>query len=218
VQVGNDGRVYVSDTGNALLRMIDQQGIIRRIAGSTLADPGGNGGPPLSAALGTEVFRTAHGPEGSIYVTSRFDHTVRAIAPTIAGDFSGQPRVPSRDGTELYRFSAEGRHLDTTRASDGALLYSFGYDAAGRLTTVTDGAGQMTEIERDPEGNPTRIIAPSGEETLIDTVDGYASTFIGPTGEETELGYDEGGLLTRVIDASGVEHSYAYDADGRLLP
>jgi uncharacterized protein RhaS with RHS repeats len=42
--------------------------------------------------------------------------------------------------------------------------------------------------------------------------------FIGPTGEETELGYDEGGLLTQMIDASGVEHTYIYDADGRLIP
>jgi YD repeat-containing protein len=36
-------------------------------------------------------------------------------------------------------------------------------------------------------------------------------------GLETELGYDAGGLLTHMVDASGAEHTYAYDADGRLL-
>jgi YD repeat-containing protein len=36
-------------------------------------------------------------------------------------------------------------------------------------------------------------------------------------GAETELDYDAGGLLTHMVDASGAEHTYAYDADGRLL-
>jgi YD repeat-containing protein len=219
VTVSADGRVLISDPGNGLLRMVDQQGIIRRIAGSTLADPAGNGGPPLGAALGTTVFRTAQALDGSMYVTTRFNHTVRVVRPNIAGDFAGQARVPSRDGTEIYRFSAEGRHLDTTSASTGQLRYTFGYDAEGRLTSVTDGAGQTTLIERDPEGNPTKITAPLGEETLLDTNgDGYVSAFIGPMGDETELEYDDGGLLTHLVDASGVEHTYAYDADGRLLP
>jgi YD repeat-containing protein len=219
VTVGGDGRVFISDTANGLLRMVDQQGIIRRVAGSTIADPAGNGGPPLSAALGTDVFRTALGPDGSMYVTARFNHTVRVIAPNIAGDFAGQARVPSRDGTEMYRFSAEGRHLDTTSTSTGALLYSFGYDSAGRLTSVTDGAGRTTHIERDAEGNPTRITAPLGEETLLDTNgDGYVSAFVGPAGEETEVSYDEGGLVTHITDVNGADHTYSYDADGRLLP
>jgi YD repeat-containing protein len=219
VSVGTDGRVFISDTANGLLRLVDQQGIIRRIAGSTLADPSGNGGPPLLAALGTDSFRTSIGPDGAVYVTARFNHTLRVIAPNIAGDFAGQARVPSRDGTEIYRFSAEGRHLDTTSASNGALLFSFGYDSAGRLTSVTDGAGATTQIERDADGTPTKIIAPLGEETLLDTNgDGYVAAFLGPAGEETELGYDEGGLLTHMVDASGTEHTYSYDADGRLLP
>jgi YD repeat-containing protein len=217
VSVSADGRVFISDTGNGLLRMVDQQGIIRRVAGSTLADPSGNGGPPLSAALGTDVFRTALAPDGAMYVTARFNHTARVVRPNILGDFAGQARVP--DGAEIYRFSAEGRHLDTTSASTGALRYTFGYDAEGHLTSVTDAAGQATLIERDEQGNPTKITAPLGEETLLDTNgNGYMSAFIGPMGDETELGYDEGGLLTHVVDASGVEHTYTYDADGRLMP
>jgi YD repeat-containing protein len=219
VTVRSDGRVYIGDTGNAQIRMVDQQGIIRRIAGLGTGPAAGNGGPPLLAALGLGVVRSIIGPDGSMFVTSRADHTVRVVRPNIAGEFAGQALVPSPSGTELYRFAADGRHLDTTIASTGAVVYSFGYDSAGRLASVSDAAGQATQIERDSEGNPTRIIAPLGEETLLDTNgDGYVSTLIAPDGQETEFAYDAEGLLTHMVDASGGEHNFAYDADGRLLP
>jgi YD repeat-containing protein len=219
VSVGSDGRVYIGDNGNSQIRMVDQQGIIRRVAGLAPGTSGGNGGPPLLAALGVGVVRSVLGPDGSMFITSRANHTVRVVRPTIPGDFAGQAIVPSPDGTEVYRFAADGRHLETTMASSGAVAYSFGYDSAGRLVSVTDAAGHATQIERDPEGNPTRIIAPLGQETLLDTNgDGYVSTLITPEGQETELGYDDEGLLTHMVDASGGEHSFAYDAHGRLLP
>jgi YD repeat-containing protein len=44
------------------------------------------------------------------------------------------------------------------------------------------------------------------------------STLIAPDGQETEFARDEEGLLTHMVDASGGEHTFAYDADGRLLP
>ena len=217
VFVGADGRVFIGDNGNAQIRMVDQQGIIRRVAGTTTTNVSGNGGSPLLASLGTGVVRSALGPDGAMYVTARNNHTLRVIRPTIAGDFSGEALVPSLDGTELYRFAADGRHLATTVLATGELEYEFGYDADGRLVSVTDLDGNVTSIERDDEGNPTRIIAPGGEQTQVDTIDGYASTFIGPNGEETDLSYAAGGLLARVVDAAGVEHTFAYDANGGLL-
>lgn len=218
VAVGPDGRVVIGDSGNSLLRMVDQQGIIRRVAGSTTGGVNGNGGPPLLAQLGPGVLRSITAPDGTMFVTARSNHTVRVVRPSIGGDFLAEAIVPSPNGAEIYRFSAEGRHLDTASSSTGALTRTFGYDPAGRLTSVTDGAGNTTQIERDAAGNPTRITAPLGEETLLDTDPrGYLSTLVEPDGSETELGYDEGGLLTHIVDESGVERTYAYDADGRLI-
>ncbi|HTV24843.1 MAG TPA: hypothetical protein VMG12_39390, partial [Polyangiaceae bacterium] len=218
VFVGYDGRVVVGDSGNALLRMVDQQGIIRRIAGNGTGSAAGDGGSPLLALLGSGVLRSANAFDGTMYVTSRANHTVRVVRPSIGGDFMAEAFVPSPGGGEVYHFSATGRHLDTTNASTGAVIRSFGYDAAGRLTSVTEGASQVTLIERDAAGNPTKITAPLGGETLLDTdAEGYLSTLVGPSGAETELDYDAGGLLTHMVDASGAEHTYAYDADGQLL-
>jgi YD repeat-containing protein len=218
VFVGPDGRVLIGDTGNAQVRMVDQQGIIRRVAGTNANNAAGNGGSPLNAGLGVGVVRSTIGPDGTMFITSRSTHTVRVVRPTIAGDFSGQAIVPSPSGSEVYRFDADGRHLETTSAANGALLYSFGYDSAKRLVSVTNSAGGVTVIERDEDGNPTRIIAPSGEETLLDTnALGYVTNLVGPDGAESELGYDAGGLLTSSVDPSGATHTYTYDADGRLL-
>jgi YD repeat-containing protein len=218
VSVGPNGRVVIGDSGNGQLRMVDQQGVIRRIAGNGSGAVNGNGGPPLLALLGPGVVRSTTAPDGTLFVTARSNHTLRVVRPSIGGDFLAEAFVPSPDGTEIYHFSADGRHLDTASASSGVHTTTFGYDAAGRLTSVADAAGQLTVIERDAAGNPTLITAPLGEETLLDTdVEGYLSTLVGPDGAETELGYDAGGLLTHMVDASGAEHTYEYDADGRLL-
>jgi RHS Repeat len=43
---------------------------------------------------------------------------------------------------------------------------------------------------------------------LIDTYrDGYVSAFVGPAGEQTDLQYDDGGLLTHIVDPSGAVHT-----------
>src|SRR5690606_27253746 len=194
------------------------QGIIRRIVGSSTGSVIGNGGPPLLARLGPGVVRSAIAPDGTLYVTARSNHTVRAVRPSIAGDFLEEALVPSPDGAEIYRFSASGVHLDTSDASTGHVIRTFGYDPSGRLVTVTDAAGETTLIERDDDGNPIRIVAPLGEETLLDTdPDGYLSLLVGPDGSEIELTYEGDGLLTHRVDESGVVRTFEYDADGALL-
>jgi YD repeat-containing protein len=218
VSVGTDGRVYIGDTGNAQIRMVDQQGIIRRLAGTVGGNASGNGGSPLTAMLGSGVVRSVIGPDGAMFVTSRNNHTVRVVKPSIVGDFAGEAVIPSPDGTQLYRFGADGRHLETRTASSGALVYSFEYDGDGHLIAASDATGHTTLIERDEDGNPIRIVAPLGEETILDTdAEGYVSTFVAPNGDETALTYSADGLLTRRLDPSGSEHTYSYDVDGRLL-
>ena len=41
----------------------------------------------------------------------------------------------------------------STSPLTGATLFSFGYDSAGRLASITDGDGNMTTIERNSNGN-----------------------------------------------------------------
>jgi YD repeat-containing protein len=215
VTVGSDGRVYVGDNGNALIRMVDPTGIIRRVVGATTNAISGDGGSPLLANLGPGNIRTALGPDGALYTTARTNNTLRVVRPAVRESSAGELLVPSDDGSETYRFDANGRHLDTRQTAGGTLRYSFGYDAAGRLISVSN-AGQVLQIERDAGGRPTRLLAASGEQTLLETDEnGYLSRMTPPLGAQVQLDYDALGRLVQRQDGTG-SHDYGYDAEGRL--
>jgi RHS repeat-associated protein len=214
-----DGRVMVGDNGNLVLRLIDPKGIIRRFAGagSSVNGAAGDGGAPLAAGLGAGNLRPAFGPDGSVFITSRNNQTIRRIRPTLDGNFAAELLVPSEDGREIYRFDASGRHLETLHALTGGVLYSFGYDAEGRLTQIVDGDGNQTLIEHDAEGRPAHILAPFGQDTALETDgNGYLSHITAPSGAQTQLSYDELGQLLGKVDPRGGQHSFSYDAMGRL--
>ena len=80
----------------------------------------------------------------------------RRSCPVSHSDFA----IPSSDGNQVYQFNALGRHLRTLDALTGVALYTFAYDPAGQLASVTDRDGLVTRIERDAAGNPTAIIRP----------------------------------------------------------
>lgn len=86
------GNLYFADTANNLIRMIDTQGIVHRVAGQPPpagAGYAGDGGPALQATLNHPVD-IALADDGTMYFTDVSNHCVRAIAPdktirTVAG-------------------------------------------------------------------------------------------------------------------------------------
>ena len=89
------GNLYFADVANDLIRMIDTQGIVHRVAGSPpqngIAQPGyaGDGGPARDAKINHPID-LALGGDGTIYFSDVYNHCVRAIAPdhtirTVAG-------------------------------------------------------------------------------------------------------------------------------------
>jgi DNA-binding beta-propeller fold protein YncE len=89
------GNLYFADTTNDLIRMIDAQGIVHRVAGVAPVNGvpqkgyAGDGGPATSALLNHPVD-LALGDDGTLYFSDVYNHCVRAIAPdrtirTVAG-------------------------------------------------------------------------------------------------------------------------------------
>jgi RHS repeat-associated protein len=117
----------------------------------------------------------------------------------------------------VYVFDARGRHLRTLEALTGALRHRFDYDTQGRLSSITDGDGLMTRVERDVEGKPVAIVAPHGQRTRL-TLDarGYLASTTNPADETVHVTHSPDGLLTTMRDARGGLHTYAYDDMGRL--
>jgi DNA-binding beta-propeller fold protein YncE len=90
-----EGNLYFADTSNHMVRMIDTDGIVHRVAGQPPVDgvaqrgTEGDGGPALDAFLNHPVD-LALGDDGTLYIADVNNHCVRAIDPsgiidTVAG-------------------------------------------------------------------------------------------------------------------------------------
>lgn len=89
IAIDGEDRIYIADTGNHVVRMIDTDGVIYTIAGTGRPGYDGDGGPAASAQLDTPSD-VAVGPNGIIYVADTNNHAVRRIRPdgiidTVAG-------------------------------------------------------------------------------------------------------------------------------------
>ncbi len=130
----------------------------------------------------------------------------------------GTFRVPAPDGSEIYLFSAEGRHLETLEAYTGELVYRFHYDAFDQLFEIEDRYGEKVTIERDPAGLPSSIVSPDGQATLLSVdANGNLTEVTNPEEESWHLAYGVGGLLETITDPRLHSKTLTYDSLGRLL-
>lgn len=77
--VDGEGNLFVADTYNNRIRMIDSNGMITTVAGSGVDGYSGDGGPAIDASL-SEPSGVAAGPDGSIYIADSANDRVRKIA------------------------------------------------------------------------------------------------------------------------------------------
>jgi RHS repeat-associated protein len=194
-------------------------GTIRRLAGAP--ETGGRDLSDYGAAIGTVIANGAASPfdiapDGRIALSTK-GSGLRTIQPGIPGYSQSGYLVPSGDGREIFRFDADGRHTETVDALTGVPLEQFAYDAEGELQSVTDRDGRTTTIERNGAGEPTAIVAPTGEKTTVSLdAEGNLASVTRPGLPSTQLHYGAGGLLTEEVDAAGGVHKFTYDSNGFL--
>ncbi len=84
-------QMYIADTGNNRIRMVDRQGIIHTIAGTGAAGYAGDGGPATQAWLNAPI-QVAVDNAGNIFIADKGNRRVRMIDPydryiwTLAGN------------------------------------------------------------------------------------------------------------------------------------
>lgn len=96
--VMHEGKLYMVDSQNSVVRVIDENGIINTIAGLGAAGYIGDGGPATAAqfAIPRDL---AIGPDGEIYIADTDNSCVRVINPDgIVETFAGQCGVEGWDG------------------------------------------------------------------------------------------------------------------------
>jgi RHS repeat-associated protein len=219
VAVAPDGSVLIADYGNYRIRRVGPDGIITTLAGTGYVLTHGGGFSDGRPATQTNLspIDVAVAPDGSIFMVEFVNNRILRVGPVAPGFNATDLAITASDGRQVYRFNASGRHLSTVDTLTGTTLYTFAYDSAGRLTTITDADGNVTAIERDSTGQPTAIIAPFGQRTAL-TVDstGWLTKVTHPAGEAYQMQYTADGLLTRLTDPRNNASQFTYDALGRL--
>ncbi len=80
IAVGHDGKLYLTDSDSHLIRVWDPQTkTVTRVAGTGVAQFGGDGGEALSASL-NYPFGVAVDSAGTIYIADTFNHRIRVLS------------------------------------------------------------------------------------------------------------------------------------------
>jgi sugar lactone lactonase YvrE len=90
VAVDSSGNLYIADTGNQRIRMVNPAGVISTVAGNGTAGYSGDGGPATSAML-DDAFGIAVDGSGNLYIADYNNGRVRKVTPdgvisTVAGN------------------------------------------------------------------------------------------------------------------------------------
>ncbi len=135
------GNLYFADTANHLIRMIDTNGIVHRVAGqppqngAPVAGYAGDGGPAVNATLNYPVD-LALGDDGTLYFTDVYNHCVRGIDP------GGVIK------TVVGKCGQKGFEGDGGPATSALLKLPFGLEwAAGKLIVSDTGNMRIRSVK-----------------------------------------------------------------------
>lgn len=223
LEYGADGALIVREYSGRL-RAIGKDGVVRPIAlnGGRSMDTAGaawdgvvGDGMPMVRSDST----LALDPQGRILLAR--SGLIWRIASPVADTSATEIAVPSSDGRELFVFDVTGRHLKTTDALTGKAIWTFGYDGANQLTSVTDLDGNVISIVRTSSGVDLVDVA-RGRTTKL-TFDGSSRLQTVADPEDyahsrltRSFTYEAGDLLRTLVEANGT-HTFTWDLSQGLL-
>ncbi len=220
IHVDQKGNLYFTTPHNDISRVlkVDSSGIITTVAGNGIYGIGANAAPatltPLAYPFGVSV-----GPDGSLYIAETGAKRIRKISgPNSLQALLMDGQIPFAEEKGLgHIFSSDGKHLRTVDLETGVALYSFDYDADGRLVAATDRFGNRTSIERGGGGIAVGIVSPDGLRTAL-ALDSrnHLTRITYPDGAGYLFDYTGEGLLTAKIEPKGNRFGHVYDDVGRL--
>jgi len=200
VAVDAAGKIYIADTHNQRIRVVDLAGNISTLAGNGSKSYGGDGGASTSALLARPRGLSVDA-KGNIYVADSDNNRIRLIAVggnivTVAGNgsqgFAGDggpavnaildtPRAPTAQGAGVFAFSDTHNQLVRGLGTDGVI-----HTIAGQNSGTGGGQGfsetlTLSGASAVPFGNSSVTAtfsnagqAATGQVSLLDITSGSA--------------------------------------------
>ncbi len=147
ITLSPDGSLYIADTQNHCLRVVDPDGIIHTLAGNGLAGYAGDG-----QALDSAMFNSPQQLEwfdGAVYIADTYNHAIRRLDPE-----TGELRTVA--GTGLAGYSGDGGPATEAQLHSP---YGMGFSSDGTLYIADTYNSVVRQVS--PDGT-IRTVAGSG--------------------------------------------------------
>ncbi|WP_343821154.1 LysM peptidoglycan-binding domain-containing protein [Dyella marensis] len=171
----------------------------------------------LSTVTTTLASDTNSAGTGSYTTTYTYDGSSDRIASVTQSDGTVASYTYVQDANGVYRLASA-----TTGTGAAAQTVNIGYDLGGDVTTVTNGLGQVWSYGYDASGRLVQVKEPAVNGANPTTQYSYDANgnllqSIDANGASTRYSYDADGNLLSVVDATGHTVGYTYNADGKVL-
>jgi RHS repeat-associated protein len=94
---------------------------------------------------------------------------------------------------------------------------SYGFSAAGEVTSESDLNGYVTKLAYNSSGQLTSVTDPAGRKLMFTYSGSHVASAADPQGRICKYAYDSSGNLVKVTDPLGRAWSFTYDTGHRLL-
>ncbi len=183
--------------------------------------PGDPGDHPPGTGIQTTTdpdgVRTRHFYYGHVMFRS-VDDTGATTGYTYDGDGNLVALTDPLGHVTTMTYDDRGNLLSRRSPSPVSTLERWTYDAADRVTSHTDGAGQVTRMAYDAAGSPIAVTDPLGGVRRTEyNAFGLPIKETSPAGRERTMTYDAAGNLTSSMSPSGAKTAWTYDAAGNQL-
>ena len=142
LRVDSNGNVYVADTSNNRVRMINPQGVISTVAGSATGGFLGDGGQANKAEL-FQPADVALDAQGNLYISDALNGRIRIVAPGgIINTYAGGGGSLTDGQVVLAELAPDGIAID---ANGNLLIAELNYREVRRISqqTISTVAGQL---------------------------------------------------------------------------
>ncbi|MBI4737636.1 MAG: hypothetical protein HY766_16505 [candidate division NC10 bacterium] len=234
VAIGPEGQLYIADTGNNRIRVVEANGLIRTFAGTgrnvTLQDGVTATLADLNLGAGCGVAVTTLGevliPDKSNYVVRRVD--TQGMISTVAGRADRRQADELAAGPALRRFIGAPTRLAV--GPNGEIAVGLSQDsplgptrdpahyvralkASDNGRVAYSAVGSFGEFRRNADGTYTRIDPELSEHTYAAT--GLKTAWTDKSGNVTEYRYTADGLMEAIVEPTGATWTLEY-AGGKL--